>query len=89
LTGNKELQNKIKIRGKLVPEEIISMVHEAIDTINNFVSIVTRIYEKGADAGFSREEISQQIIRPIARQRGLNKDQVYYLSFQRYSTRLL
>jgi hypothetical protein len=56
------------------------MVHEAIDTINNFVSIVTRIYEKGADAGFSREEISQQIIRPIARQRGLNKDQVYYLT---------
>lgn len=59
-------------------EKLISLINEAVDTGVKLTSMIDEIWEQGAKEGFSREEIAE-IVRPIARQRGLNKDQVYYL----------
>lgn len=73
-------KSQLKISGKQVPDELIKLTNEAFDDLGSFIAKINKIYEKGADIGFSREEISKQIIRPIARQRGFNKDRIYYLT---------
>jgi hypothetical protein len=70
----------IKVGNKKQPsEKLMSLINELVDAGAKFTSIFNQVWEQGAEEGFSREEIAA-IVRPIARQKGLNKDQVYYLT---------
>jgi hypothetical protein len=77
MSSSKEL--KIKVRGKQPSEKLMALIHEVVDAGLKFTSMVNKLWEQGAEEGFSREEIAD-IVRPIARKKGLNKDQVYYLT---------
>lgn len=69
----------MSIEKKKPSKELISLINEGLDTGIKFIDLVDKIWKKGAEEGFSREEIAE-IVRPIARKKGLNKDQVYYLT---------
>jgi hypothetical protein len=60
-------------------EELLSLINELVDTGAKFTNIIDKVWQQGEKEGFTKEEIAD-IVRPIARQRGLNKDQVYYLT---------
>jgi ParB-like nuclease domain len=70
----------IKIPDKKQPsEKLISLIRDAIDKGKEFLSLAEQVYRQGFEEGFSRQEIDE-IIRPIARERGLTKHQIYYLT---------
>lgn len=69
----------MSVEKKKPSKKLVSLIHEAVDTGIKLIDIVDKIWKQGAEEGFSREEIAE-IVRPIARERGLNKDQVYYLT---------
>jgi hypothetical protein len=74
-----ETDTKIKIRGKQPSEKLLALIHEVVDTGLKLTNMINKVWEQGAEEGFSKEEIAD-IVRPIARQKGLNKNQVYYLT---------
>src|SRR6188474_690484 len=69
----------MSIEKKKPSKKLISLIHQAVDTGIKLRDIVDKIWKEGTEEGFSREEIAE-IVRPIARQKGLNKDPVYYLT---------
>jgi hypothetical protein len=70
----------IKIPDKKQPsEKLLSLIRDAIDKGKEFLSIAEQVYKQGFDEGFARQEIDE-IIRPIAKERGLTKHQIYYLT---------
>ena len=73
------MSTEIKKRGKQPSDKLISLINDAIDKGNELHSIINQVWEQGAEEGFSKEEI-RDIVRPMAKQKGLNKDQVYYLT---------
>jgi hypothetical protein len=77
--ANTNTDTKIEIHGKKPSEKLISLIHDLVDTGLKLTSQFDLVWEQGTKEGFSREEIGE-IVRPIARQKGLNKDQVYYLT---------
>lgn len=76
--GNKDFPITVK-DNKQPSKKLLALINEFVDTGIKFTEMVNQIWEQGSKEGFSKQEIAD-IIRPIARQKGLNKDQVYYLT---------
>jgi hypothetical protein len=73
------MSTDITIRGKHPSEKLVSLIKDTLIKGKQLNDIINQVWEQGAEEGFSKEEIREDIVRPIARQMGLNKDQVYYL----------
>jgi ParB-like nuclease domain len=70
---------KIKIRSKQPSERFLSSIRDMLGKGKDFLSSVDQVYKIGFEEGFTRQEIAE-IVRPMAREMGLNKDQIYYLT---------
>jgi hypothetical protein len=60
-------------------DKLLALINQALDTGIKMTELIKEVWRVGAEEGFTIRQIGN-IVRPIARAKGLNKDQVYYLT---------